>query len=101
MLSLKTESANILRVSNTEYVKPSIIDNIDGYAYDGMHAIAIEVTPSSSLQWLTRLCRYYEYLGDPIWSPFLMWMIESRQVLFPEKITSERENNSLSEVVNV
>ena len=47
---MKTESSNILRVSNTEYVRPSIIGNIDGYTYDGIHARAIEVTPVVSLQ---------------------------------------------------
>ena len=41
MLSLKTESSNILRAYNTEYVRPSIIGNIDGYAYNGNNAISL------------------------------------------------------------
>ena len=38
---MKTESVNILRVYNTEYVRPSTIGNIDGYAYDGNNAIRL------------------------------------------------------------
>ena len=38
---MKTESFNILRVSDTEYVRPAIIGNIDGYAYDGNNAISL------------------------------------------------------------
>ena len=41
MLSLKTESANILRVYNTGYVRPSTMGNIDGYAYGGNNAISL------------------------------------------------------------
>ena len=33
--------ANILRVSNIEYVRPSIIGSIGGYAYDGNNAISL------------------------------------------------------------
>ena len=38
---MKTESANILRVYNTEYIRPSIIGNIDGYTYDGNNTIRL------------------------------------------------------------